>query len=78
MNFAASVQLVASMPDGFLCEYPITPRAWGEGVTEEPSPMMTVLASRGIAVEDGYALVPREPGLGIELDEGEVARYTAD
>jgi len=78
VNFAASVQLVASMPDGFLCEYPITPRAWGEGVTEEPSPMMTVLASRGIAVEDGYALVPREPGLGIELDEGEVARYTAD
>jgi L-rhamnonate dehydratase len=78
VNFAASVQLVASMPDGFLCEYPITPRTWGTGGTEEPSPMMTELAARGIAVEGGYALVPQEPGLGIELDEEAVARYSID
>jgi L-alanine-DL-glutamate epimerase-like enolase superfamily enzyme len=29
-----------------------------------------------IRVEQGYALVPQAPGLGIELDEEAVERYT--
>lgn len=31
-----------------------------------------------IAYEDGYALVPQTPGLGVELDEAAVARYSVD
>ena len=75
VNFAASVHLVASMPDGFLCEYPITSRIWGTEGPREPSPMMTELAARGVVVEDGYARVPEGPGLGIELDEEVVDTY---
>ena len=75
VNFAASVHLVASMPDGFLCEYPITSRIWGTEGPREPSPMMTELAARGVVVEDGYARVPEGPGLGIELDEEIVDTY---
>jgi L-alanine-DL-glutamate epimerase-like enolase superfamily enzyme len=76
VNFAASVQLVASMPDGFLCEYPITPRTREANTTKAPSPMMTQLATKPVLVENGFAIVPKEPGLGIELDEEAVQRYT--
>ena len=76
VNFAASVHLVASMPQGFLCEYPITPRTWADTTPQPPSPMITELARVPITVEDGYATVPHGPGLGIELDEDAVARYT--
>ena len=88
INFAASIHLVASMPDGFLCEYPITPRVRGAGhpqvldrspgqaPPQSPSPMMTELARVPIAVANGYAAVPQGPGLGIELDEDAVEKYT--
>ena len=33
-------------------------------------------AAKPIPVEDGWALVPQTPGLGIELDEDAVAHYT--
>jgi len=76
INTAASIHLVAAMPQGFLCEYPITRREWGEAKLDMPSPMMTELASTPVVIKDGYAVVPSGPGLGIELDEEAVARYT--
>ena len=76
VNFAASIHLVAAMPQGFLCEYPITHRGTEVDCEEGPSPMMTELASKPVAVADGFASVPEGPGLGIELDEEAVARYT--
>ena len=76
INTAASIHLVAAMPQGFLCEYPITRREWGETRFDMPSPMMTELASTPVVIEDGYAIVPSGPGLGIELDEEAVGRYT--
>ena len=78
VNFAASIHLVAAMPQGFLCEYPITRREWGDVRVDRPSPMMTELASSPVAVEGGFAAVPEGPGLGIELDEDAVARYTIE
>jgi len=79
INFAASIHLVAAMPQGFLCEYPITRREWDSaGEFAMPSPMMTELASAAVIVEDGFASVPSGPGLGIELDEEAVARYTIE
>jgi len=78
VNFAASIHLVASMPEGFLCEYPITARTPEMAATRTPSPMMTELAAQPIRVESGHALVPKEPGLGIQLDEDAIARYRCD
>jgi L-alanine-DL-glutamate epimerase-like enolase superfamily enzyme len=76
LHFAASIHLVAAMPAGFLCEYPIAPRARDRGGPEIPSPMMTELVRNPVVVERGYALVPQGPGLGLELDEDAVARHT--
>jgi L-alanine-DL-glutamate epimerase-like enolase superfamily enzyme len=78
INTAASIHLVAAMPQGFLCEYPIMRREWGDIKLDTPSPMMTELASVPVVVENGYAIVPSGPGLGIELDEEAVARYTLE
>ena len=78
VNFAASIHLVASMPQGFLCEYPISRRDWGQGGVDRPSPMMTKLARNPVVVEDGFAIVPTGPGLGIELDEEAVTEYTIE
>ena len=64
------------MPQGFLCEYPISPRGVEPDAPQIPSPMMTELASKGIVIENGYALVPQGPGLGIELDEDAVETYS--
>ncbi len=76
VNFAASIHLVAAMPQGFLCEYPITARTPDAAATGTPSPMMTMLARRPIVVDRGYALVPQDSGLGIELDEDMVRAHT--
>ena len=87
VNFAASIHLVASMSEADFCEYPITPRvrggqprdfshAPGQARPQLPSPMMTELAAKPIHVENGRALVPQTPGLGIELDEDAVDHYT--
>ena len=35
------------------------------------------LISDPIRIENGYALVPQQPGLGVELDEVAVSRYTS-
>ncbi len=75
VNFAASIQLVASMPQGFLCEYPITNRLFDPRDPLTASPMMTEIAGSGITIEDGYAIVPQTPGLGIELDEDAVGKH---
>lgn len=75
VNFAASIHLVAAMPQGFLCEYPITPRL---PHATEPSPMMTELARTPVRIESGQAMVPEGPGLGTELDEDAVARWALD
>ncbi|HIM56528.1 MAG TPA: mandelate racemase/muconate lactonizing enzyme family protein, partial [Candidatus Latescibacteria bacterium] len=81
INFAASIHLVAAMPQGYLCEYPVTPRTWGQGAQQAgeeygPSPMMVELVRNPVAISRGRALVPKGPGLGVELDEDAAERYT--
>ncbi len=78
INFAASIHLVASMPQGFLCEYPITRRDWGDAGQDQPSPMMTELVKTPVHVENGFAIVPDGPGLGVELVEEAVEEYSID
>ena len=70
INFAASIHLVAAMPQGYLCEYPVTPRTWGQGAQQGeeygPSPMMVERVRNPVAISQGRALVPKAPGLGVE------------
>ncbi len=66
---AASVHWVAAIPNGSLVEY-----------TVEESPLATALTGTGLLREplravDGWIAVPEGPGLGIELDEEQVARF---
>ena len=63
---AANLQLTASMPDGYLMEYRTSP----------PSPFMRELLTEPFKFEKGFIHVPNGPGLGIELAEEGVRRYT--
>lgn len=65
INTAASLQLVASSPDGFLLEY-----------KKEPNPLVHKLLKHELRVEHGKMKVPTEPGLGIEVDEDVVTEYS--
>ncbi len=65
INVAASLHLLASIPDAPLLEFCV-----------EDSPLRQQLARNPIKVVDGYAAVPEGPGLGVEIDESVVERYT--
>jgi galactonate dehydratase len=58
ISLAAGLQLAASVPN-FLCQEQVS---LGEGYLKQP-----------FVVKDGYVMVPTGPGLGIELDEGQLA-----
>lgn len=77
MNTYASIHLVGSAPRGFLCEFPIGPRTAEAQLTATPSPMMTELPREPMEVKQGCVEVPKTPGLGLELNEDAVKRYTA-
>ena len=52
------------MPEAHFLEYCV-----------EDSPLRQHLTRDAIKVIDGYAAVPEEPGLGVELDEATVERF---
>ncbi len=58
ISLAAGIQIAASIPN-FLCQEQVT---LGEGYLKKP-----------FQLKDGYVLLPDTPGLGIELDEDQVA-----
>jgi galactonate dehydratase len=60
---ASCLQLDACTPN-FLCQEHLT---LGEGILKEP-----------IQVENGYALIPDKPGLGVEIDEEKLAKLVFD
>lgn len=64
INSAASMQLVASAPDGFLMEF-----------KQESNPLVSELAKEKFRIEKGKLIVPDTPGLGIEIDENVVDKY---
>lgn len=63
---AASIQFAASLPRARLVEYPVTAAAAAGSIITEP-----------LRPQAGTLAVPPGPGLGIELDEDEVARRRA-
>ena len=58
ISLAAGLQLAASIPN-FMCQEQVT---LGHGYLKEP-----------FEVEDGYVRIPTAPGLGIELDDDQIA-----
>ena len=63
VNTAASLHLAVSSPDGFLCEF-----------KQESNPLVHDLAKKEFKVVNGKMQVPREPGLGLEIDEKVLSR----
>lgn len=61
---AATVQFLASEPDGNLIEY-----------SQSDSPLFTDLVANKITLFDGMVAVPETVGLGVTLDEEVIARY---
>jgi len=58
ISLAAGLQLAASVPN-FLCQEQVT---LGDGYLKEP-----------FQVENGYVRIPEGPGLGVELDDNQIA-----
>lgn len=64
---AASLQLIASIPNANLLEYCV----WDTPIRKE------MLVS-DFTLKDGYVSVPQGPGLGIELDDAAIEKYRCD
>jgi L-alanine-DL-glutamate epimerase-like enolase superfamily enzyme len=58
LNIAASLHLLASIPNAVMLEFCV-----------EESPLRSRLALNPIRVHEGLASVPEAPGLGVEIDE---------
>lgn len=65
VGLAADLQFVASIPNARYVEY-LTPCAYIEGFVAEPFQID----------RDGYLEIPRQPGLGLEIDEAKLERFT--
>ena len=61
---AATLQASAGMPNFLITEYFVNMEEFGDQVAVEP-----------FRVEDGYIRLPEGPGLGIDLDEEELAKH---
>lgn len=65
INHAASLHFLACMPHTTLLEFCV-----------EPSPMLAELVREPLRAVEGYVGVPEAPGLGVELNEEAVERYS--
>jgi L-alanine-DL-glutamate epimerase-like enolase superfamily enzyme len=64
---SATLRLAATVPHIPLAEY-----------TVSESPLRRELVHSDIRLDNGYAIIPDTPGLGIELNEDVVRRYRTD
>lgn len=64
ISVAASLHLLASLPNAKWLEYCVEQGALRQTLTKQRFPL-----------QNGYVSVPQEPGLGIELDEAVVEKY---
>jgi L-alanine-DL-glutamate epimerase-like enolase superfamily enzyme len=64
LNAAASLHFLSAIPNALICEYCV-----------EPSELSRHLVRNPIEMVDGYAQVPTDPGLGVELDDEVMERY---
>ncbi len=65
VSTAACVQLDACIPNFAIQEYPLG----------EDKPPKNEIVRQPLKIERGYLLVPREPGIGVELNDKALAKY---
>ncbi len=65
VNVMAALHWLNSIPNAMICEF----------VAEEETNLRESITRQKLRARDGYLDIPREPGLGIELDEDAVNKY---
>jgi galactonate dehydratase len=64
IGLAATLHVCAAIPNFLITEYFVNFTERGDQISNEP-----------IQVENGYIPLPQKPGLGLDLDEAEMAQY---
>lgn len=64
INTAASLHFLASVPNALILEYCV-----------EDNPLRKTLVRNPVRLEDGFALVPQEPGLGVHINPDTLEKY---
>jgi len=67
INVAAALHWLNSIPNALIAEF----------VAQENTNLRELLTRQKLRAKDGYLEIPQEPGLGIDLDEGAVAKFRA-
>lgn len=62
---AATLHLVMSLPNFLICEF-----------DQVPNPLRDALAMQPLNFKDGFLHVPKGPGLGVDLNEDAIKKYT--
>jgi L-alanine-DL-glutamate epimerase-like enolase superfamily enzyme len=65
INVMAALHWLNSVPNALIAEF----------VVQEDTALRESITRQKLRAVDGYLPIPEEPGLGIELDEDQVARY---
>ena len=64
LGLAATIQVSTAIPNFLITEYFVNLEAFGQQIAKNP-----------FVVKDGYINVPDAPGIGIDLDEEELAKF---
>jgi len=72
IGLAATVQFLAALPDQPPALRPMAPMLEFE---QTPNPLRDTLAEQPIEQKKGIVTVPTGPGLGIEIDRAQLAKY---
>jgi L-rhamnonate dehydratase len=65
INVAAALHFLNAIPNSFIAEF----------VVEEGTTLRDGITRERITAHDGFLQIPEEPGLGMQLDEGALARF---
>ncbi len=65
INVAAALHWLNSIPNALICEF----------VAEEETNLREFVTKQKLRARDGWLDIPQEPGLGVDLDEEQIARF---
>lgn len=72
LGLAANLQLIGALTNCPYVEFPYEPPAWAEGVRD-------IILRESIKIDkNGFVEIPKKTGLGVELNEEVIAKYTYD
>lgn len=72
LGLAANLQLIGALTNCPYVEFPYEPPAWAVGVRD-------IILKEPIEIDkNGFVEIPKKPGLGVELNEEVITKYTYD